>query len=661
MSSGSIAVPTPKKRRTYVRELQESESVPGKCLFPTLPLELLAEILIQTNSPRDVLSVARTSKLLCSTLVCNPAADFIWRTVRKNCLPHPLPDPTPNFSEAAYAAFVYDGGPCDGCKEDTKEFYASFATRFRLCRNSRCRTGVRKHFMDVTTIFKGRAREEIWVPYVESTHCFDPNLDSTWPENPTILMKKSDWERFRAEYAAFSALSPLPSEGLRKACTDQIAKFPKVMELAVALQKWKSTYVTMHSTIKTKNEQWARALAAQEGWNDHDLLNSQSYGSLHRHKNHVLEEVTLRDFLPMKPLIEAQLLKIQTHRQNQENEASYRQRRNDVEQYYNRLRSAGTVVPSLYEFRKLSVMTTMQGSVTGSRPNSNGLAKDMKNSALVAELVAADLKTWMASAREKLSELLGFPKWRSASKTKLHPLDRITARFMCQGCGKVAKRYEKERCLDFAGVCAHECPSNNKKDRKQVDWSVDRFVKDDKASNAVARLLTLVGITDEDTSACNTVKVLGARIRCLSCEHAFIIMDFPTLIGHSHRHDNMQMAILPEGEGPEYPFEAGLSARLMNMGSKPQKLRSEPNYRCRHCIPASKSADAGIDGEGQVSTEESIAKESHTEDSQTGNRQRNRKSKLRSMNFNALRSHLKEVHKIEMVSDEDFFVQTPAK
>lgn len=108
----------------------------------------------------------------------------------------------------------------------------------------------------------------------------------------------------------------------------------------------------------------------------------------------------------------------------------------------------------------------------------------------------------------------------------------------------------------------------------------------------------------------------------------------------------MQMAILPEGEGSEYPFEAGLSARLMNMGSKPQKLRSEANYRCRHCIPASKSADAGTDGEGQVSAGESTAKESHTEDSQTGNqngRQRNRKNKLRSMNFNALRSHLKEV------------------
>lgn len=199
----------------------------------------------------------------------------------------------------------------------------------------------------------------------------------------------------------------------------------------------------------------------------------------------------------------------------------------------------------------------MQGSVSGSRPNSSGLAKDMKNSALVAELVAADLKTWMASAREKLSESLGFPKWKSASKTRLHPLDRITARFRCRGCGKVAKRYEKERCLDFAGVCAHECPNDDKKARKPVDWSVDRFIKDEKvcliflrkpyssclrssyvplcsqASNAIANLLTLVGITDSDADACHTVKKLGARIRCLSCEHAFIVMDFPTFVSCS--------------------------------------------------------------------------------------------------------------------------------
>jgi hypothetical protein len=188
------------------------------------------------------------------------------------------------------------------------------------------------------------------------------------------------------------------------------------------------------------------------------------------------------DFLAIKALVEVQLLKMQEHRQNRQNEASYRQRRDDVEQYYNRLRSAGRIVPSLSEFRKLPVMKTVQGSVTGPRPNSRGLALDLKKSGLVAELVTADLKKWMELVRERLFESLGFPRWRSASKTKLHPLDRVTAWFRCQRCRKVSKRYEVERCLDFTGVCAHECPNH---DQKAVDWSVDWFVKDEKVCGMI--------------------------------------------------------------------------------------------------------------------------------------------------------------------------------
>jgi hypothetical protein len=67
-------------------------------------------------------------------------------------LPSALPDPTANFSEAAYAAFVYDGGLCEVstnrevtwthsnvstqmCGKNTNEFYVSFAARIRLCRD----------------------------------------------------------------------------------------------------------------------------------------------------------------------------------------------------------------------------------------------------------------------------------------------------------------------------------------------------------------------------------------------------------------------------------------------------------------------------------------------------------------------------------------------
>ncbi len=108
--------------------------------FLNLPFDVLAEILIMTEHPGDVLAVARTSKQLCNRLV-SPAAGFIWKKAR---IAVGLPDPaaysaqyelpicydnwTPHIvaevyevigvgyfmgCEPAYAAFVFDGGICE--------------------------------------------------------------------------------------------------------------------------------------------------------------------------------------------------------------------------------------------------------------------------------------------------------------------------------------------------------------------------------------------------------------------------------------------------------------------------------------------------------------------------------------------------------------------
>src|SRR6267154_2833291 len=98
----------------------------------------------------------------------------------------------------------------------------------------------------------------------------------------------------------------------------------------------------------------------------------------------------------------------------------------------------------------------------------------------------------------------------------------------------------------------------------------------------------------------------------------------------------MQIALLPEGGEPEHAFESGLSAKLMDTSFKAKKLRSEANYRCRHCVPAGESADASADGEEHISTGESASKESQEEDKKK--RQRHKKNKFRAMDFNALRS-----------------------
>ncbi len=91
----------------------ESEQNKPPCGFTRIPLEILAEVLLYTPFTQDILALARCSKYFCGTLVNNPGTVFIWKRVRAAALPSPIPDPTPNFTEAAYAAYLFDSGPCE--------------------------------------------------------------------------------------------------------------------------------------------------------------------------------------------------------------------------------------------------------------------------------------------------------------------------------------------------------------------------------------------------------------------------------------------------------------------------------------------------------------------------------------------------------------------
>ena len=108
-----------KKRRT--QHQQESEIAPpaSRDVISTLPWELIAEILSMT-SPQEVLALARCSRHFCDSLAVNPRSKRIWVNARKHCKP-PIPDPTPNFTESAYAAYIFDGGPCEVCVREPLE------------------------------------------------------------------------------------------------------------------------------------------------------------------------------------------------------------------------------------------------------------------------------------------------------------------------------------------------------------------------------------------------------------------------------------------------------------------------------------------------------------------------------------------------------------
>lgn len=111
------------KRRTNKKPRQETQEtdnppqakenpIPPQCYLAQVPLEILAEILSYTTSPRDILALARCSQYFCHTLV-QPSSTFIWKHARARCLPTPIPDPLPNFTEASYASFIFDGGECE--------------------------------------------------------------------------------------------------------------------------------------------------------------------------------------------------------------------------------------------------------------------------------------------------------------------------------------------------------------------------------------------------------------------------------------------------------------------------------------------------------------------------------------------------------------------
>ena len=100
-----------KRQRIDNHEAERQEERTSLSCLERIPLEILAEILSYVNSPKDVLSVARCSKHLCTTLV-NPSNVMIWRRARRHCVVPDLPPPMPGWSEPTYAAFIFDPGNC---------------------------------------------------------------------------------------------------------------------------------------------------------------------------------------------------------------------------------------------------------------------------------------------------------------------------------------------------------------------------------------------------------------------------------------------------------------------------------------------------------------------------------------------------------------------
>jgi hypothetical protein len=131
----------PAKQRKLNPLLREVESTSKSSRLDIVPVEILSEILHHVASPKDVLSVARCNKRLRATLL-NPSNVMIWRRVRSNCVVPGLPPPPLDWSESAYAAFIFDSGICHVCRTHSYPFFQQDPKLLASCNGFPTDTGL---------------------------------------------------------------------------------------------------------------------------------------------------------------------------------------------------------------------------------------------------------------------------------------------------------------------------------------------------------------------------------------------------------------------------------------------------------------------------------------------------------------------------------------
>ncbi|EIW55199.1 uncharacterized protein TRAVEDRAFT_74096 [Trametes versicolor FP-101664 SS1] len=613
-----MATPT-KRARIQEPEQQTitsaSEINARNCHLGKLPLELLADVLSYMPSTRDVLALARTSKQFCSILVNNPATVFIWRHARARCVLGAIPELLPGMGEATYAAFLFDSGICQACGKRSQALYYSFSLRVRLCEDTRkCLPAWQSsHLHEVTQEDEVEFSDIIqWIPRMERNE---------EPYQGKVYVRTDTWneaidERKRAYLLGQDAISAYVET--KQVLADAL---PGKMEIYKKLIQWRDIRQNtraLHTQIGLATAKLHAGMIQCSKW---EILQSPTYSGIHYAKLRCFEKWTEPQFEAIKEVVIAEIATLKKRKVVREQDLTLHRKRSESETEYARLRKADpkAIFPSFPEFRKLSVVKTVEASSSAK----NASFTDP----FVASLLKESLDQWRDAARAALAVVLGFTGWKTMSKKKLHPVDRMTAHFRCKRCDAAGKDTGKDGGLVLARACEHIC-ALSKKARNKQRWSADYFVSDQRAVDAVSQVLELCGTKPESVDSFTIADSVGDRIQCTSC---LLNMDARSVGRHCKRHEECAFTLLPETSvSGERLLQHGLTAKLMAHTTEAASQRDEKAYGCRHCRPA-------LTSDQEPATQIQFI------------------PKL--MIFNGLRSHLKEKHGVDWVADEDFFIQ----
>ncbi|KNZ78349.1 hypothetical protein J132_01129 [Termitomyces sp. J132] len=452
------------------------------------------------------------------------------------------------FTEVSYAAFLFGGGNCE--------------VSVSGCTN-----------MDLLDLFDLDMLSLVLTSMMYPSTDFDIPVQTRF----STLYRLSDALREANECLA-------DPDGYLEKKKKKIAFITKYME-------WKQSRQNLYNKTVAANETFSNQLAQEKGWVHWDLMSSTPYGSMHRLKNSRIERVTRRDYDSIADEVKRTFVHLAILRERKAREAAYANTRYAVEQHHQRLRSQlpHIVLPSLDVFRRLPIVQLLQGTSPETvdfplKESPHDVSTTLRKEKWVVERLNEELCQWREKVRKGLAAVLGYPNWITSNENTnsevLHPVDRVTARFLCKTCSRVASRYREDDCLDYAGACAHFCPG--KKDKQVNVWAAGRFVKDEKAIAVLQKLLALCETDASCPEAAATLESLGMAIQCTSCGPG-IVMNSRSLVGHSHRHEKMMIRVLSKEEvsnvllHPPQPFivrnVTGSEPRLKSVETQPQLER----------------------------------------------------------------------------------------
>ncbi|KAJ3574942.1 hypothetical protein NP233_g1417 [Leucocoprinus birnbaumii] len=526
--------------------------------FTELPLDVLAETLVSTSSPRDLLAVVRTQR-------------------------------------TAYAAFVFDDGICEYCGAETNNTYMSYALRLRFC--------VRRilyHIDSHGSILEGTAfsyRHLIWyaTPKLENSSFFERYLPryeiasrylsikiladrlNLKEEDPDLIILRPDQDvptrYLLAKELRVNPLSVTSYRSLRFASMKKNTWHEFCCDLAI----WQKHRLAYLEELKKTMSQLSRHLAREEKWKHTELINLASYGQF-------VEQV----------LLEGQI-------------------------------TGGTSA-------KLSV----QAACSPESP--------------LTVMLKQQISHWIERAKYDLLTTIDptgalSKEWKNRAPTSKapHPVLGTRALWRCKACNTVEQRYAVDECLDFSGVCTHQCKEEDGK--KQVrgkpsgSWSVDNFVAC-AAAESCRRI-----ISEDKTSPWSTI--FTASRACTSCSPR-IPLNGGSILGHSHRHpEGMNIERFDPFGNSALPITQFGLAQWLSVNSRGVAKRwiEMKKFICCRCFyyQHPKQAEQGTSTSAVEMNQETATKKFEE-----------RLAGMNRFDFNGLRSHLASKHKIHAIRDEDF-------